>query len=572
MSITCNVDEWRIWEQNACPIFLVMTLNAGMREFRDYFGAGLWTSVIVFEDNQGRWLFRPKELKLLGQKMIDFLLCPPYRVAFFTGYQIAEQAVVKKAQEIQFSMDLKAFSSEDLVKLFEDFCCIYYNFYKYGWFCEPVQFQGQDLVTGWLKKEAKNRRFEFDITEMQQAAFTIEEDTFAVKILRHLSECATALGRALRNDCLTSAVKKVVDDNDFANEAAQITLQIIESNSDNEDFRLLKEKMGEHSAKFYWKRNNYFSTQFVTEIDVLAEIFCSEKFDISNPSLQFEDEIENIQKNKKEALLKKSTILEELPPYYRNLIALIGSVGGSLIDRRKRAIMIANGAFDKILKIIAARSNTEISDCRLLIPQELRHFVLSPEEYRHRFKERKKRFVAFQGDFPLVEELFGDVANMAVKSELDYSAFSMTEPFIAEGEQVDKVLEQLNSRLNFLAQTTVSSLDRLKGVATYYDPSWSEVIGTVAVIRNPKVEILKKDEILVAPSTTPDYMDAIRKCKAIVTDWGGQTSHAAIISRELRKPCIIGTNYASQILKNGDKIRIDLKQGIIEIINDKKDR
>ena len=568
MSRMYNLDEWRIWEQNASPLYLGMTLNAGMRDLRDYFGMGLWTSVIIFEENQGRWLFRPKELKLLGQKMIDFLLCTPYRVAFFTGYQIAEQAVLKKAQEIQFSKDLKTLSNDELITLFEDFCSIYYNWYKYGWFCEPVQFQSQDLLTAWLEKEAKAGKFKFDIAEMQKAIFTIEEDTFALAILRNLCECAKSLGRVLKNSDLANAIKKIKRDKDFAQKAVQITIKMIESNKDNEDFRLLKDKIREHSANFYWKRNNYFSTQFVTESEVLAEIFGSDNFDISNPSLQFENELNNIQENKKEALTKKSTLLEALPPYYLNLVALVSSVGGSLIDRRKKVIMIATSAFDSILNIIASRTNTEISDCRFLIPQELRDFVSSPEEYRHRFQERKKVFVVFQGDFPLVNELFGDVATQAAKSELDYSAFLMDDPFIAEGGQADKLLEQLNSRLNFLAASEVPLMERLQGVVAYSDPAEPEVTGIVAVIKNPKVETLRVGEILVAPSTTPDYMDVIRKCKVIIADWGGQTSHAAIVSRELQKPCIIGTNYASQVLKNGDEIKIDFKQGIIEVIKE----
>lgn len=568
MSRMYNLDEWKIWEQNASPLYLGMTLNAGMRDLRDYFGMGLWTSVIIFEENQGRWLFRPKELKLLGQKMIDFLLCTPYRVAFFTGYQIAEQAVLKKAQEIQISKDLKALSNDELVTLFEDFCSIYYNWYKYGWFCEPVQFQSQDLLTAWLEKEAKAGKVKFDIAEMQKAIFTIEEDTFALAILRNLCECAKSLGRVLKNGDLANAIKEIKRDKDFAQKAVQITLKMIESNKDNEDFRLLKDKIREHSANFYWKRNNYFSTQFVTESAVLAEIFGSDNFDISNPSLPFENELNNIQENKKEALTKKSTLLEALPPYYLNLVALVSSVGGSLIDRRKKVIMIATSAFDSILNIIASRTNTEISDCRFLIPQELRDFVSSPEEYRHRFQERKKVFVAFQGDFPLVDELFGDVATQAAKSELDYSAFSMDDPFIAEGGQADKLLEQLNSRLNFLTASEVPLMEKLQGVVAYSDPTEPEVTGIVAVIKNPKVETLRIGEILVAPSTTPDYMDVIRKCKAIIADWGGQTSHAAIVSRELQKPCIIGTNYASQVLKNGDEIKIDFKQGIIEVIKE----
>jgi phosphohistidine swiveling domain-containing protein len=500
--------------------------------------------------------------------MIDFLLCTPYRVAFFTGYQIAEQAVLKKAQEIQISKDLKALSNDELVTLFEDFCSIYYNWYKYGWFCEPVQFQSQDLLTAWLEKEAKAGNFKFDIAEMQKAIFTIEEDTFALTILRNLCECAKSLGGVLKNGDLANAIKEIKGDKDFAQKAVQITIKMIESNKDNEDFRLLKDKIREHSANFYWKRNNYFSTHFVTESEVLAEIYGSDNLDISNPSLPFENELNDIQENKKEALKKKSKLLEALPPYYLNLVALVSSVGGSLIDRRKKVIMIATSAFDSILNIIAARTNTEISDCRFLIPQELRDFVSSPEEYRQRFQERKKVFVTFQGDFPLVDELFGDVATLAAKTELDYSAFLMDDPFIAEGGQADKLLEQLNSRLNFLAASEVSLMERLQGVVAYSDPAEPEVTGIVAVIKNPKVETLRVGEILVAPSTTPDYIDVIRKCKAIIADWGGQTSHAAIVSRELQKPCIIGTNYASQVLKNGDVIKIDFKQGIIEVIKE----
>jgi len=75
MNRAYNLSEWRPWEQNASPMLLTLTLNAGMRDLRDYFGMPLWTSVIIYEDNQAKWLFRPKELKLLGQKMLDFLMC-----------------------------------------------------------------------------------------------------------------------------------------------------------------------------------------------------------------------------------------------------------------------------------------------------------------------------------------------------------------------------------------------------------------------------------------------------------------------------------------------------------------
>lgn len=67
-------------------------------------------------------------------------------------------------------------------------------------------------------------------------------------------------------------------------------------------------------------------------------------------------------------------------------------------------------------------------------------------------------------------------------------------------------------------------------------------------------------EILVASMTTPDLMLAIQKCSAIVTDEGGITCHAAIISRELQVPCIIGTEFATDLIENGQHLIVNAKQ------------
>lgn len=62
----------------------------------------------------------------------------------------------------------------------------------------------------------------------------------------------------------------------------------------------------------------------------------------------------------------------------------------------------------------------------------------------------------------------------------------------------------------------------------------------------------------------------MKKAAAIVTDEGGITSHAAIISRELRKPCIIGTKIATKALSDGDYIEVDADNGIVRKINKKE--
>lgn len=73
----------------------------------------------------------------------------------------------------------------------------------------------------------------------------------------------------------------------------------------------------------------------------------------------------------------------------------------------------------------------------------------------------------------------------------------------------------------------------------------------------------KKNCILVTPMTTPKFTEIIKKAKAIITDEGGITCHAAIMSRELKKVCIVGCKNATNILNDGDRIKINGSTGEI---------
>lgn len=73
-------------------------------------------------------------------------------------------------------------------------------------------------------------------------------------------------------------------------------------------------------------------------------------------------------------------------------------------------------------------------------------------------------------------------------------------------------------------------------------------------------------DILVTSMTTPDMIPIMKKAAAFVTDEGGVTSHAAIISREMRKPCIIGTKIATRVLQDGDLVEVDANTGIVNKI------
>ena len=91
--------------------------------------------------------------------------------------------------------------------------------------------------------------------------------------------------------------------------------------------------------------------------------------------------------------------------------------------------------------------------------------------------------------------------------------------------------------------------------------------GAVCLIHNTKtMHKIKKGEILVTSMTRPEIIPAIKKAAAIVTDEGGVTCHASIVSREYNIPCIIGTKIASKVLKDGDKVEVDADNGVVKIL------
>lgn len=93
------------------------------------------------------------------------------------------------------------------------------------------------------------------------------------------------------------------------------------------------------------------------------------------------------------------------------------------------------------------------------------------------------------------------------------------------------------------------------------------VTGSVIIVKGVKdLQKVEEGNILVAVTTHPDYVPAMRKAAAIITDEGGITSHAAIVSREFGIPCIVGTKHASSLLKDGNKVEVDANKGKIKII------
>ena len=110
------------------------------------------------------------------------------------------------------------------------------------------------------------------------------------------------------------------------------------------------------------------------------------------------------------------------------------------------------------------------------------------------------------------------------------------------------------------------SADFLKGTVAYAN---GLVKGKVRTILNSdELHNFQQGEVFITTMTAPDYLPAISKAKALVTDDGGLTSHAAIIAREFHIPTIMGTKFATTLFKDGDLIEVDTMRGIVRKIDD----
>jgi phosphohistidine swiveling domain-containing protein len=132
---------------------------------------------------------------------------------------------------------------------------------------------------------------------------------------------------------------------------------------------------------------------------------------------------------------------------------------------------------------------------------------------------------------------------------------STHELFIYQTDLVKKVVDK------YLAQE--SAVTEIKGVPV----SSGIAKGKVRFVMGPQdFKKFKVGEILVAHYTSPSFMMVMKKAVAIITNEGGITSHAAIVSRELNKPCIVGTKIATKVLQDGDMVEVDANKGIIKIL------
>ncbi|HEY95813.1 MAG TPA: phosphoenolpyruvate synthase [Dehalococcoidia bacterium] len=140
------------------------------------------------------------------------------------------------------------------------------------------------------------------------------------------------------------------------------------------------------------------------------------------------------------------------------------------------------------------------------------------------------------------------------------------EIFIVQTRPITTIKEEVEEVQKIKAPVLLSGAPASPGITS----------GPVKLVNDPsEIDKVLTGDILVAEMTTPDFVPAMKRAVAIVTDRGGRTAHAAIVSRELGIPCVVGTGEAMSVLKDGQKITVDgsngkVYDGIIKVTKKKK--
>ena len=280
----------------------------------------------------------------------------------------------------------------------------------------------------------------------------------------------------------------------------------------------------DHSEKYGWIGLRYFRGLPWTQKDILKRVRSST---LSDPDAVLRRRKEEREKTKNELKKFAKKITTEENNHIRHVRDIV-----SLRTQRSEYFEMAAIFVYPLLRKISDSLAVLYDDLLYLKPEEVLKSLRLNKDYSDEIRERKEDFmILFTGE--------GEASALSGKN---------VKIFIKEHPNVRRIAKEVN---------------QLKGVVAYRGTAR----GRVAIVKKDEdLHHVKRGDILVTVMTFPNFISAMEKASAFVTDEGGILCHAAIIAREMKKPCIIGTKIATKVLKDGDLVEVDANRGVVKIL------
>lgn len=291
-----------------------------------------------------------------------------------------------------------------------------------------------------------------------------------------------------------------------------------------EKYPQLKKDLEKISANFYWMHNDFATVDYLE-----SDHYYNNLRNVLGSQEIMKNEQEMIQSLKSLSTMKNKMVKKyNFSSDFVNLTDFL-SVLGNFRDERKSYNQMAGNSIKKFALEFAKRGDVDFELVEYLTFWEIPEIFKNKNELVEIAKNRMKGVIYLE-DAKINKNIFYGQA-----------AFNLNE-YLDEGMK-NKI--ELKGRVAF------------PGV----------VVGTVKIIKGKNdFYKMKKGDILVSPNTRPEFVPIMKMAGAILTDEGGITCHAAIVSRELKVPCIVGIQGISSVLKDGMLVEVNADHGLVKII------
>jgi phosphoenolpyruvate synthase/pyruvate phosphate dikinase len=379
------------------------------------------------------------------------------------------------------------------------------------------------LKRDWIEKVKKLTTFEKKINKrflksLSDEKFNALYDEFHKTIIDFWASTIPAeLGNYGSDRFLEDEIRKIIKNKNSLSSAMEIlTAPETISFYQEEEIDLLEtNNLKKHQERYFWIGNSYHGAKTLS-----LNFFKKRKKNI-DPEIR-----KNIKKHLKEVKQKKKEIISKYK-LSKEMVNIAKAIceGISWQDERKKHIFIYTHYKNLFLKELARRYNLPI---RPLENYSL-HKIIKAKDINNLIKKKIT--------------ILGFVVDTHVKELSEKESAYYWKEYV-EGKSRNNIKE-------------------IKGIIASQGKK-KIIQGKVKIVLDPQDKDFKIGNILVAPMTSPEYVFLMKKSKAIITDAGGLTSHAAIVSRELKIPCIVNTKIATKVLKDNDLVEIDASKGIIK--------
>lgn len=500
-------DQWMLGED--IPNADLFFSNIWLRGFVSFFGKNTgqaYKKILCKYEGYHLWFyFGEKDSNDLAEFLAE-------RIINEEGYakEINRNIILEADKLSTFSLNipqtnLHKLSNEELWQIYERHYVIHGEYYTWAWIPVAV-----DMFHNNLTKRIKD--------------YLLKKDVNPDKINEYLVNLTQPTKKSLifieQEDLLKIAIKIEEFDSALVSLFKNSSVEDIVKNLPSEILALVDL----HYNKYYYTKHLWVSGEYtlVDYFNQLVDIFKTEQ----SPRIILEKQLLELDKTAQ----KKRQLLQDLK-VEKKWVDIFEEFGDFMVTKiyRRYAQILAVHHMGPILKEIAKRFYITEKQVRFMRIVEVEDLLINNKCDENELLQRAKYCV--------------------------YYAQSDDEKIFA-GVEAKNIMKTIEKPINI-------NVNELKGESGCVGYAKGKV---KIVIRAEDMYKMEVGDILVSIATDPDIVPAMKKAAGIITEQGGVTSHAAIVSRELGIPCVIGTKIATKVFKDGDMVEVDANRGIVRKI------